>query len=213
MTRRKAAACVLALMLFGYSLPSAYALSYAEVMMGFVSPTGLVVHQDKEAKLVNPGSFGTAIVMDGLFPLFGRFSFSPSFGFLSTNGNVKDYPLPPNDFNIRFHQSELACDLYWQPGGLRKFRVGPGISAAWWSAVEDKDVNPYRYEYEIDNHVVRGQSALLRAVAHFMLRNPDVSGVSAKLIVAQPMTDILKMKNSAATGYIGLHLGFSMVLN
>jgi hypothetical protein len=46
-----------------------------------------------------------------------------------------------------------------------------------------------------------------------MLRNPEVSGVSMKLIGALPMTDILKMEDSAASGYVALHIGFSMLLN
>ncbi len=213
MIKRKIVSGIVVILL-GFSLPTAYAYSYAEVMAGIVSPTGLVVHQDKDADRVTPGSFGTAIVMDGLFPLLGRFSFSPSFSYLSTNGDVKSDPTPPSDFNIRFQQTEFACELLWQPGGLSKFRIGPGVSVAWWSAAEDRDRNPYEYGYQdVDTRVVRGQSALMRGVAHFMLRNPEVSGISAKLIVAQPITTLLKIDDSAASGYIGMNIGFSMVLN
>jgi hypothetical protein len=212
--KRGITAAVLLLLMLGTDLPAASAYSYAEVMAGLVSPTGLVVHRSKDADRVTPGSFGTAIVMDGLFPLLGRFSFSPSFGYLSTNGDVRNDPISPSNFDIRFQQTELACDLLWQPGGLRKFRLGTGISAAWWSAVEDKDLHPYYYRNNFnDTRVVRGQSALLRGVAHFMLRNPEVSGISAKLIAAYPLTELLKIDDSAASGYIGLNIGFSMILN
>jgi hypothetical protein len=149
-----------------------------------------------------------------LFPLKGRFSFSPSFSFLTTNGDVANDPTPPNDYDIRFQQSELALDLLWNPEGMQKFRLGPGVSLAWWNAAEDRDRRPFYYDdEEFPTRVLRSRSALLRGVAHWMLRNPEVSGISVKLIGAVPMTDILKIENSAATGYVALHIGFSMLLN
>ena len=63
-----------------------------------------------------------------------------------------------------------------------------------------------------DTRVTRGQSYLLRGVVHLMLRTPGVSGFSAKLIAAVPLTHALRIEDSAATGYIGVNLGFSMVV-
>jgi hypothetical protein len=213
--KRRIAAMVCAVASLGIS-HTAFAYSYAEVMAGFAFSTGLEVHQSADADRVTPGSISTTIAMQGLFPLLGRFSFSPSFSYLSTNGDVRGDPLPPVDYQVRFQQSELALDLLWQPGGLRKFRIGPGLSAAWWTAVEDLDLPPtYYHDDELDyrTRVIRGQSALIRGVIHLMLRNPEVTGVSAKLIVGMPVTEFLKWEDSAATGYVALNIGFSMILN
>jgi hypothetical protein len=214
--KRKIAAIAYAVLMMGILSQAALAYSYAEVMAGLAAPTGLEVHQSADADRVTPGSIGTAIAMQGLFPLLGQISFSPSFSYLSTNGDVHRDPLPPVNYRIRFQQSELALDLLWQPGSLKRFQIGPGVSAAWWTAAEDVDLRPTIYredEFEYKTRVIRGQSALLRGVIHLMLRNPEVTGLSAKLVVGLPMTELLRMEDSAATGYVALNLGFSMLLN
>jgi hypothetical protein len=213
--KRKIAAIVYAVLLIGI-YQTALAYSYAEVMAGLAVPTGLSVHQSTNADRVTPGSIGTTITMHGLFPLAGSLSFSPAFSYLSTDGDVQGDPIPPPDYGIRFQQSELSLDLLWQPDGLRKLRIGPGISAAWWTAAEDFDLPPSYYRddgFSYRTRVIKGQSALLRGVIHLMLRNPEVTGLSAKLVVGLPMTEFLKLEDSAATGYVALNLGFSMILN
>jgi hypothetical protein len=215
MKKRWIAAMIYAAALLAIS-QTTFAYSYAEVMAGLAVPTGLEVHQSTDADRVKPGSIGTTIALQGLFPLIGRFSFVPSFSYLSTNGDVQGNPLPADNYKIRFQQSELAVDLLWQPDGLRKFRFGPGISAAWWTAVEDVDLPPtYYHNDELDyrTRVIREQSALMRGVVHLMLRDPDVSGLSAKLVVGLPLTELLKWEDSAAAGYVALNIGFSMILN
>ena len=194
----------------------ALAYSYAEVMAGLAAPTGLEVHHSNDADRVTPGPVATTLVLQGLFPVSDPVYFSPSFSYLSTGGNVEGDPVPPANYGIRFQQSELAVDLLWRPGGLNRFRLGPGISAAWWTAAEDFDIPPAAYQYSdytYRTRVTRGQSVLMRGVVHLMLRDPEVTGLSAKFIFGLPMTDILSLENSAATGYVALNLGFSMILN
>jgi len=191
----------------------AQAYSYAGVMAGITTPTGLSTYRDAEADRVSPGSFGTTILFEGLFPLVGTLSFSPSFGFLSTDGEVEVDRLPSSAYDVFFRQSELGCDLLWKPEGFRRFRVGPGVSAAWWNAVEDHGRPIDARDQILERQVVRGQSVLIRGVAHLLLRNPEVSGATMKLIAAMPLTEALRIEDSAAAGYVGLSIGFSMILN
>lgn len=184
--------------------------TYAEVMVGVVSPTGLSRYRDPESQYVKTGTVGTTLTLDGLFQLNKHFALSPSYSYLSTGGSV-DHAREsylPSEYDIKFQQNELGVDALWTPPGTTRFRFGPGMSAVWWFASEKIDHPLYAY----DNRVTRGQSFLARGVAHLMLRAPGLTGFSLKFIAAVPLTQTLKIKNAAATGYVGVSLGFSMVV-
>jgi hypothetical protein len=204
--------CAIAIVIsFGFH-GNLLARTYAEVMAGISTPTGISSYRDQEAERVSPGDVATTLTIAGLFRLSEQFTLSPSYSYLSTNGNVagSSHPTLPATYDIKFQQNELALDLMWLPGGLNRFRFGPGISASWWHASEKLD-HP-QYAWYKDSRVTRGQSYLLRGVAHFMLRSPSVTGFSVKLVGAVPLTQVLRIKDSAATGYIGINCGFSMIV-
>ncbi|MCL4305973.1 hypothetical protein KJZ99_08670 [bacterium] len=187
-------------------------LSYAEVQLGFATTTGLTVYKDVEGERVAPGSIGTTLQFSGYFPLIGVLSFSPHFTLLTTDGRVTDDPSPPPSFDVRFHQRELGLDLLFRPGDLRKLRLGAGSSIAWWTAAEDNARPVIDGEY-LRGRSIDGQALMGRGVIHLALRNPEVSGASLKLVAAWPLANLIRVENTAATGYIGLQCGFSMILN
>jgi hypothetical protein len=130
---------------------------------------------------------------------------------LATGGEVSDDPLPPESFDIHFQQREIALDALVAPPGLSRLHFGAGTSFAWWDAAEDYQ-RPLPGGYYFDGRVIKSSALMARGIAHLALRNPDVSGASLKLVAAWPLNEVLRMKNSAATGYIGIHCGFSMIL-
>ncbi len=190
-----------------YSRPS-----YAEIQVGIATSTGFNTYQDVEGERVAPGSIGTTLLFSGYFPLGGHISLSPNFSLLTTDGKVNDDPSPPATFDIRFHQREVGVDALISPGDLRKLHLGLGSSIAWWTAAEDRARPPLEGEYQ-RGRSIDGQALMARGTVHLALRNPDVSGASLKLVAAWPLTGLLQVDNTAAAGYIGLHCGFSMILN
>jgi len=202
---------ILLLVLCGTSL-AADRYSSAEIQVGFATSTGFSTFADIEGDRVAPGSVGTTLLFTGYFPTFSTFTISPGFTLLTTDGRVTEDPTPPPAFDIRFHQREVGVDALWSPGNLRKLNFGIGSSFAWWSAAEDNARPPIDGEY-LRGRSIEGKALMARGVAHLALRNPDVSGAAIKLVAAWPLTDLLSIDNTAATGYIGLHCGFSMILN
>lgn len=191
---------------------SAYARpSYVELFVGFASPFDLVSYQDKESERVNPGSFATSLSMSGIFPFIGAISLAPSFSMLASGGVVTNDPLPPGNFDVRFQQREIALDALVAPPGLSRIHVGAGSSFAWWDAAEDYQ-RPLPDGYYFDGRVIKSNALMARGIVHLALRNPEVSGASLKIVAAWPLNEVLRMNNSAATGYIGVHCGFSMIL-
>ncbi|MBK6765962.1 MAG: hypothetical protein IPG71_06430 [bacterium] len=153
-------------------------------------------------------------MFSGYFPLGSWFSLSPGFVLLTTDGRVTGDPSTPTAFDVRYSQSEAALDALVSPGDLRRLQFGLGASFAWWTAAEDNA----RVSYEDERTYERGRridsKALLgRGVIHLALRNPDVSGASLKLVGALPLAEMLRLDNTAASGYISLQCGFSMILN
>ncbi|MCC6476155.1 hypothetical protein IT157_03795 [bacterium] len=202
---------VLLLLVLIVSQAQAKRPSYAELFVGFASPFDLVAYQDFQSERVNPGSFATSLSMCGVFPVFGSLSLNPSFSMIATGGDVTNDPLPPGNFNVRFQQREIALDGLIQAPGLRRLHLGAGTSFAWWDASEDYARPLTERDYFV-GRVIEGKSLLARGILHLALRNPEVSGASLKLVAAWPLNEILRINDSAATGYIGLHCGFSMIL-
>lgn len=186
--------------------------TYAEVQVGVATSTGLQTYQDVESERVSPGSLATTLMFSGYFPIGNRYAISPTFSLLTTDGRVNDDPSPPTAFNIRMHQREVGVDALVSPGDLRKLQMGLGTSIAWWTAAEENSRPPFEGEYE-RGRTINGQALMARGVMHLALRNPDVSGASLKLVAAWPLTELLQVDNTAATGYVGLQCGFSMILN
>lgn len=188
--------------------------SYAEVQAGLATPTGFSTHKDIESERVAPGSLGTTLLFSGYFPVGSWFTISPNFCLLTTDGRVNNDPSLPSSFKIRFSQREVGIDALFVPGDLKRLHLGIGSSFAWWTAAE----NSVRVSYE-DNRTyesgrtIDSKAVLGRGVIHLALRNPEVSGASLKLVGAWPLAELLRLENTAATGYIGLQCGFSMILN
>lgn len=187
-------------------------MSYAEIQVGLATSTGLVTFQDIEGERVAPGSIGTTLLFSGYLPLSNHFFVSPNFSLLTTDGKVRDDPSLPTTFGIRYSQREVGVDALISPGDLRKLQLGLGTSLAWWTAAEDNVRGPIDGEY-LPGRSIDGQALMARGVVHLALRNPDVSGAALKLVAAWPLTELLQVDNTAATGYIGLQCGFSMILN
>jgi len=188
--------------------------SYAEIQVGLASSTGLDTYQDIESERVAPGSVGTTLMFSGYFPIVKHFSLSPTFALLTTDGEVSNDPTAPSVFDIRFHQREFGLDALFSPGDLKRLNIGLGSSLAWWTASEDNARIMNEDEIEVERRrSIEGKSVMARGVMHLALRNPEVSGASLKLIAAWPLTELLRLENTAATGYVGLQCGFSMILN
>ncbi|MCB9366833.1 MAG: hypothetical protein H6508_06630 [Calditrichaeota bacterium] len=185
--------------------------SYAEVQVGIATPTGLSTFQDVESERVSPGSVGTTLLFSGYFPVFKTLTVSPSFTLLTTDGRVTGDPTVPTAFNVRFHQREFGADVLIHSGKARRLMIGAGTSLAWWTATEENAKPNYDGVYQ-RGRSIEGQALMGRGIVHVALRNPDVSGASLKLVAAWPLANLIQVNNTAATGYIGLQCGFSMIL-
>ncbi len=186
--------------------------SYAEVQVGFASAAGLTTFQDIESERVAPGSLGTTLMFSGYFPVLSNFQLGPTFALLTTDGRISNDPTVPSVFDIRFHQREFGIDALVSPGDLNRLNLGIGSSLAWWTASED-NARQSEDSVFVQGRTIEGKSVMARGIVHLALRNPDVSGASIKLVAAWPLTELLRLNNTAATGYIGLQCGFSMILN
>ena len=205
-------AALFALLIVGTSVLAKERFSYAELQVGLATSTGFSTYEDAEGERVAPGSLGTTLMFSGYFPALGAVVLSPSFSLLTTDGRVNDDPSPPPAFDIRFHQREIGVDVLTSPGDLHKLQLGIGSSLAWWTAAEDNARPPIDGVY-VAGRSIEGKAVMARGVVHLALRNPEVSGAALKLVAAWPLTALLRVDNTAATGYIGLHCGFSMILN
>lgn len=206
---------ILAFLLLCISLVSAAELSrpsYAELQVGVATSTVFDTYQDVESNRVVPGSLGTTLMFSGYFPVLSRLSLSPTFTLLTTDGEISNDPSVPTVFDVKFHQREIGLDALYSPGDLKRMSLGIGSSLAWWTATEDNARQSDESVY-IRGRSIEGKSAMARAIVHLALRNPEVSGASMKLVAAWPLTEILRLNNTAATGYVGLQCGFSMILN
>lgn len=189
--------------------------SYAEIQVGLATSLAYTTFRDVESDRVAPGSLGTTLMFSGYFPLYNSFILSPTFALLSTDGEVSDDPSHPSVFDIRFHQREFGADALICPGDLSRLMAGLGASLAWWTAAEDNarvSGDPDDPVYE-RGRTIEGKSLMARSVLHLALRNPQVSGASIKFVAAWPLAELLRLNNTAATGYVGLQCGFSMILN
>lgn len=186
--------------------------AYAEVQVGVATAAGFTTFQDIESERVAPGSVGTTLMFSGYFPVLKKIQLSPTFSLLTTDGRISNDPSIPTAFDIRFHQREFGADVLFSPGDLKRLNLGLGSSLAWWTASEDNARRPDDSIF-VRGRTVEGKSMMARGMIHLALRNPDVSGASVKFVAAWPLTELLRLSNTAATGYIGLQCGFSMILN
>ncbi len=186
--------------------------TYAEIQVGFATSTGLNTYQDVESERVAPGSLGTTLMFSGYFPVVGSFTLSPTFALLTTDGEISNDPTAPSVFDVRFHQREFGVDALITPAKLSRLNLGIGSSLAWWTAAEDNARQTEENVY-VKGRSIEGKSVMARGIVHLALRNPEVSGASLKLVAAWPLTELLRLDNTAATGYVGLQCGFSMILN
>ncbi len=186
--------------------------TYAEIQVGLATSTGLDTFQDIESERVAPGSLGTTLMFSGYFPVFKSLTLSPTFALLTTDGKVSRDPTAPTVFDVRFHQREFGVDALFSPAKMGRLNIGVGSSMAWWTASED-NARQTETDVFVEGRSIEGKSLMARGVAHWALRNPEVSGASLKLVAAWPLTELLRLDNTAATGYVGLQCGFSMILN
>ena len=126
-------------------------------------PTGIVTYKDPQAKNIKAGSVATSLSISGLFDFPKKFSLSPSYSYLATDGNVENAThayLPPN-YKITYQQNEFALDLFYKSKDTSRLRFGPGVAVSWWIAAENKDRRPSDY-VSSDTRVTRGQSFLAK---------------------------------------------------
>lgn len=187
------------------------ALSHSEVFAGFVIPTGVSSNNNSRADELDIGGFGTMISIDGQFPLFGRFYFSPTASFLAAASTTSAVELSANN-QLDFRQGDLAVDLLWQIPKSERVRAGAGAAYGWWNAVTKQKIDSYGRTDLSARRFARGQAWMARASAHWFLRDPKRAGVSLHGTIALPITDIMDETAWAASGYVGVGAGFSMPL-
>ena len=181
--------------------------TYAEIQVGFATSTGLNTYQDVESERVAPGSLGTTLMFSGYFPVVGSFTLSPTFALLTTDGEISNDPTPPSGVAARFHHRGFGVDALITTTQLSRLNLGIGSSLAWWTAAEDNARQTEENVY-VKGRSIEGKSVMARGIVHLALRNPEVSGASLKLVAAWPLTELLRLDNTAATGYVGLQCWF-----